>query len=85
MNLLLYQSLRRESGFRVLMVKVEQGGELGDAGSAMRFPEVQHDDLPVVAGQVHCTCSIRNGEVWSGFASLLGMVAAITGGEGKHQ
>ncbi len=70
----------------LVVMELEEGRHLHDAGGAPGGPEVQQDDLAAIAGEVDGGGSVGDGKVGGHVAGLGGMRAAVAGGdEGQRQ
>jgi hypothetical protein len=68
-----------------LMVELDEGRHLLNAGGAPSGPEVHQDHLSTIAGQMHGGGAVGDGEVGGALAHLGGMGAAIAAGrEGQR-
>ena len=68
----------------VVVVQLEQGRQLLDAGGALAPPEVQQDDFAAIGSEVDRRGSIGDGEVGGALTCLRRMGAAVAGG-GERQ
>lgn len=65
---------------RAIVVELEKGWQLDHTGGAPGSPEVDHDHLAAIVGEVNGGGTVGDGEVGGEFAGLCGMGAAIAGG-----
>ena len=66
-------------------MKIEQAGQLFNAGSTPACPEVKDDDLAAQSPEVDGGAVVGEGEGRSGTLEALGVAAAVAGCERKRQ
>jgi len=49
----------------LVVVEIEQGRHLGDAGGALRPPEIEQNDAAAVSGEMNGSAAVGDVEIWS--------------------
>lgn len=75
----------KDNHLRVLLSQGDQRGQFLTAGAAPGGPEVQDDEVALVAAEAYGLRTVSDGEVWRGLAELLGFGAAVATGGGKQE
>jgi hypothetical protein len=69
----------------VLVVELQQRGQLCDTGWAMRLPEVNDDDSAAIVGQMNRCTAIGDAEIRRRLVDLHGVTAPVAAGRNESQ